>query len=99
MHSASLRLSMHRCALLAMLAIGILFSGAVSAMAQSASVSGTIKDPDQSVVGGAAVTLRNAAAGQTVQGTTDAAGRYRFAGVMAGTYRLEARKDGFAPAV
>jgi iron complex outermembrane receptor protein len=82
-----------------MLAIGILFSGAVSAMAQSASVSGTIKDPDQSVVGNAAVTLSNAATGQTVQGTTDSAGRYRFAAVAAGTYRLEAHRDGFAPAV
>jgi iron complex outermembrane receptor protein len=82
-----------------MLALGIFFLGAVPAMAQTASVSGTIKDPDQSVVGGAAVTLSNAATGQPVQGTTDAGGRFRFASLAAGTYRLEAHKDGFAPAV
>jgi iron complex outermembrane receptor protein len=99
MHFASLRLSMHRRALVVLLAIGIFFSGAVAAMAQSASVSGTIKDPDQSVVGGAVVTLSNAATGQSVQRVTDQAGRYRFAGVAAGTYRLEAHRDGFAPAV
>lgn len=99
MHAASLRLFVYRCAVVVMLALGVFFSGAVSAVAQSASVSGMVKDPDQSVVGNAAVTLSNAATGQSLQATTDAAGRYRFAPVSAGTYRLEARKNGFAPAV
>jgi iron complex outermembrane receptor protein len=99
MHSLSVRLSVHRRVVIVMFALGVLFSGAVPAMAQSASVSGTIKDPDQSVVSNAAVTLSNAATGQSLQGTTDAAGRYSFAAVAAGTYRLEAHKDGFEPAV
>src|SRR5580692_549739 len=99
MHSASLRLSVHRCVVVAILALGVFFLGAVPAMAQSASVSGTIKDPDQSVVSNAVVTLSNAQTGQTVQSTTDSAGRYGFAAVAAGTYRLEAHKDGFSPVV
>jgi iron complex outermembrane receptor protein len=99
MHSLSVRLSVRRRVVLAMLALGIFISGAASAMAQSANVSGTIKDPDQSVVSNAVVTLTNAATGQSLQGTTDAAGRYSFTTVAAGTYRLEAHKDGFSPAV
>jgi iron complex outermembrane recepter protein len=99
MHSVSIRLCVRRRVLVAMLALGAFFSGVVPAMAQSASVSGTIKDPDQSVVSNAAVTLSNTATGQSVQSTTDSAGRYSFAAVAAGTYRLEAHRDGFAPAV
>ena len=96
MDSLSVRLSVHRRVI--MLAFSILTSAAVPAMAQSASVNGTIKDPDQSVVSNAAVTLSNAATGQSLQGMTDATGRYSFAAVAAGTYRLEAHKDGFEPA-
>ncbi len=109
MHSLSERLSVRRRVVVALLAAGIFFSGAVAALGQAGSVSGTIKDPDQSVVGGAVVTLSEAVTGQAgqrvpavqaVQHTmTDAEGRYRFAAVAAGVYRLEARKDGFAAAV
>ena len=68
-------------------------------MAQSASVSGTIKDPDQSVVeqcGGDAEQCCDGAVGAACDGL-------RRDGIAllrgAGTYRLEAQKDGFAPAV
>ena len=69
------------------------------AFAQSGSVSGTIKDPDQSVVSNAVVTLSSAAMAQPLQTTTDEVGHYTLAGVQPGTYRLEARKDGFATVV
>jgi iron complex outermembrane recepter protein len=99
MRHISVCLFLRRHVVLALLAVGVFFSGVVPAVAQSASVSGTVKDPDQSVVSNAVVTLSNAATGQSVQGTTDTAGRYSFAAVAAGTYRLEAHKDGFSPVV
>ncbi|MGC1781792.1 MAG: TonB-dependent receptor [Acidobacteriaceae bacterium] len=67
-----------------------------SAFTQSAQVSGTVKDPNQSVVANAAVTLVNLQTSGTLQTTTDQAGHYAFAAVLPGTYKLEAQKTGFA---
>ena len=77
----------------------LLLLGSVQAFAQSVQVSGTIKDPDQSVVGNAVVTLENPQTTPTLQTTTNQAGQYVFASVLPGTYRLEAHKPGFAPIV
>ena len=74
-------------------------SVATCASAQSAQVSGVAKDPDRSVVGNAVVTLTNLQTGTSLQATSDASGRYRFASVPSGIYRLEARKAGFTPFV
>jgi iron complex outermembrane receptor protein len=81
-------------------AVALLFSyllaGSIMAFAQSAQVSGTIKDPDQSVVGRASVTLENARTAVSLQTTTNQAGQYSFSGVTPGSYRLLVNKAGFA---
>ncbi|WP_158819449.1 TonB-dependent receptor [Granulicella sp. S156] len=76
-----------------------LLLGSLQAFAQSVQVSGTIKDPDQSVVGNAVVTLENSQTTPALQTTTNQAGQYVFNSVLPGTYRLEAHKPGFAPIV
>jgi iron complex outermembrane receptor protein len=76
-----------------------LLLGSFQAFAQSAQVSGTIKDPAQSVVANAAVTLRNLQTALVFQSTTNQAGQYAFASLPAGTYRLEANRTGFAAIV
>jgi iron complex outermembrane recepter protein len=76
-----------------------LLLGSLQAFAQSGQVSGTIKDPDQSVVAGAIVTLRNAHTATPLQTTTNDAGQYTFSSVAPGSYRLKAHKAGFVTAV
>jgi iron complex outermembrane receptor protein len=73
--------------------------GSLQAFAQSGQVNGTIKDPDQSVVSGAIVTLHNARTTTPLQTTTNDVGQYTFSAVTPGTYRLEAHKPGFVTAV
>jgi hypothetical protein len=46
--------------------------------AQSSSISGVVKDPQQAVVPGAEVTLRNARSAATPSVVTDASGSYSF---------------------
>jgi iron complex outermembrane recepter protein len=77
----------------------LLLVGSLQAFAQAAQVSGTIKDPDQSVVANAVVTLANAQTHAALQTTTNQAGQYRFSSVAPGSYRLEAHKAGFVTAV
>jgi iron complex outermembrane recepter protein len=75
----------------------LLVMGSFQAFAQFVQLSGTIKDPDQSVVPNAVVTLGNA---QThTQATTNDAGQYTFPSVAPGIYRLEAHKAGFVTVV
>jgi len=99
MYLRSISLPSRRCARLGLVFFIYLLMASAYAFAQSGSVSGTIKDPDQSVVSNAVVTLSSAAMAQPLQTTTDEVGHYTFAGVQPGTYRLEARKDGFATVV
>jgi iron complex outermembrane recepter protein len=73
--------------------------GVANASAQSAQLSGTIKDPDKSVVSNAVVTLDNTKTGTTLQTTTNPVGQYTLVSVAPGVYRLEVRKAGFAPIV
>jgi iron complex outermembrane receptor protein len=94
-----LLLSKRVCFFLSLWICMLLLLGSVPAFAQSAQVSGTIKDPDQSVVANAAVTLRNSQTGLTLQTSTDQAGQYSFASVLPGNYQLEINKTGFAPVV
>jgi iron complex outermembrane receptor protein len=67
--------------------------------AQSANLSGVVRDPDQSLVTGAVVTLRSPQLPAPITTTSDAQGRYHFSSVPAGIYRLEAWKPGFEPIV
>jgi iron complex outermembrane recepter protein len=78
------------------LLVGLILLGSCAALAQSAQVSGTIRDPDQSVVSNTFVTLGDVQARPVLQTTTNQAGQYTFTAVAPGTYRLEAHKAGFA---
>lgn len=75
---------------------GLILLGTLHGLAQSVQVSGTIKDPDQSVVSSAVVSLEDMQTTHTLQSTTNQAGQYTFTAVAPGVYRLEARKPGFA---
>jgi iron complex outermembrane receptor protein len=72
----------------------------VAALAQTSSqLSGTVRDPDASVVSHAVVILTSPQLAAPLQTTTNNAGQYTFTNVPSGVYRLEARKDGFATIV
>ncbi|HVG28758.1 MAG TPA: TonB-dependent receptor [Pyrinomonadaceae bacterium] len=80
---------------------GVLLSGVVPARAQqtitSATLSGRVEDSNGAGVGGAGVRATNLETNQTREATSDAEGRYRFAYLPVGTYRLAVERAGFAP--
>ena len=76
--------------------------GLLSATAQThatAEISGVARDPDQSVVAGAAVTLRNEQLKVVTSVVTANDGAYAFHAVAPGVYELTGEKTGFAPVV
>jgi iron complex outermembrane receptor protein len=64
-------------------------------MAQDSSVSGVVTDPQQAVVPGAEVILRNSRSAATPTVVTDSAGRYAFTMLLPGTYVVEVYLSGF----
>ena len=87
---AGMRLAQVRTALVSML----LFVPS-TLLAQSASISGIIKDPQQALVPGAEVTLRNARSAATPTVVSDGEGRYRFSSLAPGSYTVEVYLGGF----
>lgn len=76
------------------------FALAPSAGAQDlASISGTVVDPQNAVVTGAAVDVKNADTGATRSTTTDGVGRFRVASIPVGNYEVDVRKGGFEESV
>ena len=67
------------------------------ALAQTVQVSGVVRDPDQSVVANAVVTLNNVETKSSMSTNTNGAGMYVFSTVVPGTYQLQVQKEGFAP--
>jgi hypothetical protein len=65
----------------------------------AATISGTIEDPNGSVLPGATVTARNAGTSLVRVGTTGVQGRYVIAGLPPGTYEIRAELSGFKPHV
>lgn len=66
--------------------------------AQSADVSGLIRDSSGAFVPGATVVLLHLDSGMRRQAASDVQGQYSIAGTRAGTYRVSVRKSGFQPA-
>ncbi len=64
----------------------------------SATLSGRVSDADDAAVGGASVTATNLDTNQKQTATSDEEGRYRFAYLPVGTYRLAAAAVGLRAA-
>jgi iron complex outermembrane recepter protein len=87
-----------RAAVLARLALAasmaLLLAGPARAQAGT-SLAGTVTDGQGSPVPGAAVTATDARTGEARSAVTDTSGRYAFAGLAEGTYRVETELKGF----
>ena len=83
--------------LAAVCALLVLAPGAAGAHAQTALLEGRVTDAQGAAVAGATVTA-TAAGGAPVGAATDAAGRYRFAALPAGSYALAVAMPGFRTA-
>src|SRR5688572_16790996 len=77
------------------LALGVLgAAGLAQAAGGDGSINGRLNAPDKALVGGAEITARDPATGFSRTVTADGGGSYRFNSLPAGTYTLEATKDG-----
>jgi ankyrin repeat protein len=80
-------------------------SGAVAATgttinalsSEGGAITGTIFDPNGAAIPGATVALSNAESKLAVTTVTDDQGKYKFDGLVAGTYNLKVEAHGFAP--
>lgn len=79
---------------------GLIASSPVSAQVDysTATLKGTVLDPQQLLVAGANVTIRNPNTGFAKTLTTGADGLYRFPSLTPGTYQVQAEATGFAKA-
>jgi Carboxypeptidase regulatory-like domain len=76
------------------LVLGILF-GATTAFAQNAALVGNVRDAQQAVIPGAAVTLTNSDTGVSLTGNSNETGAFEFATVRPGNYTLKVEQPGF----
>ncbi len=65
----------------------------------TSSVVGSVDDPQQAIVPGAQVTLKNLDTGVETKAQTDSAGNYQFPNLIAGRYQVTVAQSGFALAV
>jgi hypothetical protein len=82
-----------------LLAIAVLVAFAPIAFAQTATLDGTVTDPQGAAVAGAQVEVINAATGQVVRTITDVSGHWALPSMPAATYRVTVTKEGFRTAV
>ena len=62
----------------------------------TSTILGTVTDPQGAVIAGAKVTLTNVDTGVQWKATTTASGDYQFPNLIAGHYKVEVFKEGFA---
>ena len=72
----------------------LLLPSTARAQFDTATVLGTVRDPNGAVVPGATVTLRNPATGTAVTAQTDEDGGYQFLNVKIGIYEVSAEVQG-----
>lgn len=70
----------------------------IAATQTNGSLAGTIKDPAGAVVGGAQVTVRNIATGESRSASTDELGRFRIENIAPGRYAISVAHAGFKSA-
>src|SRR5438552_725013 len=81
-----------------LLVVLLLWSTLLWAQLPTASLNGTVTDPQGALVTGAKITLSNAATGETREQTTGSDGRYNFVSLPAGAYSVGVSATGFAKA-
>jgi hypothetical protein len=69
--------------------------GADASAQSTATLQGTVTDPQGAVLGGAKVTVRSQATGAERAAETDAEGAYQFASLQPGAYHVEVQAQGF----
>lgn len=82
-------------AVLVVLGLGIIPTGAAMAQLQTGNLYGTVMDPEGQPLPGVRVTLSGI--GAPLVQTSDEQGKFRFVGLSPGAYRLDAQLDGFSP--
>jgi hypothetical protein len=75
--------------------ITLLFVAASTSAQSTASIEGLVTDQFGSVISGVEITASDASIGTIRQMLTDSSGRYQFAALPLGEYRLEVRAKGF----
>src|SRR5437899_12877363 len=86
--------SIRRLSVVVLLTLAIPAS-ATAQTAATATVLGTVTDPQQAVVAGAAVELRDTGTNEVRTQTTNSAGQYSFPGVAPGVYKITVTMQGF----
>src|SRR5262245_42954548 len=84
---------------LTMIASGVALAFAAPVFGQqaaTATIEGAVKDPQNALIPGAKVTVKNIDTGLTREITTDDSGIYRIAALPPGTYQISAGGKGFA---
>ena len=67
----------------------------LKAQTTTGTISGVVRDAQQGVVPGAAVSVQSTETGTTRRAVTDNAGRYRFTQISPGEYQVQAEMNGF----
>ena len=76
--------------------VPLLFAGVLSyAQVDRGTISGTVTDPNDAVIGGATVVITNTATGQAERLTTNETGAYTANTLLIGSYSVSAEKAGF----
>ncbi|HWX40433.1 MAG TPA: carboxypeptidase-like regulatory domain-containing protein, partial [Blastocatellia bacterium] len=80
----------------AVLSVFLLFTGNLTALAQSSgTIQGAVTDPSGAAVAGAKVVVRNEATGEERTTQTDSDGAYQVAALPVGTYQIQVQAQGF----
>ncbi|HYW45756.1 MAG TPA: carboxypeptidase regulatory-like domain-containing protein [Bryobacteraceae bacterium] len=79
--------------------IAALLCSAAVLFGQTASLTGTVTDPQGAVIPGANISIVNAQTGAARDAVADAQGRYTMPQLTPGTYKLSAKATGFADVV
>jgi len=82
-------------AVVALLAVLALTGGPLLAQSTFGTILGSVTDPNGALVPGAQVTLTHQETNIIRQATANEAGLYEFPNLVAGTYRLEVKREGF----
>src|SRR5918912_1495948 len=77
----------------------LLCSALVFGQATTATLSGTVTDPQGAVVPGATITIKDTDTGQQRQAQTNESGYYRVTNLPPGNYEVRIERQGFRPEV